>query len=98
MAGEKHLVLFPVKLLRQKMEERSRCGVMVVINHLAEMISEIAGKKLTIKHVFGSLGASGRNLDNKLIKEKLGWAPGYSLRKELERMYPWIEGEVQAVQ
>ena len=63
------------------------------INRLAEMIMEIAGKKLTIKHIPGPLGVRGRNSDNKLIKEKLGWAPDYPLSKGLERTYPWIEGQ-----
>jgi len=56
---------------------------------------EITGKKLTIKHVPGPLGVRGRNSDNKLIKEKLGWAPGYSLNKGLERAYPWVEEQVK---
>ena len=66
----------------------------MTINRLAEMIMEIAGKKLTIKHIPGPLGMRGRNSDNQLIKEKLGWAPGYSLKKGLEKTYPWIEGQV----
>jgi len=56
---------------------------------------EIAGKKLTIKHIPGPLGVRGRNSDNKLIREQLGWAPDYSLRKELEKTYPWIEEQVR---
>jgi len=67
---------------------------MVTINQLAEMIIEIAGKKLKIKHIPGPLGVRGRNSDNKLIKEMLGWAPDYSLKKGLEKTYPWIEGQV----
>ncbi len=67
---------------------------MVTINQLAEMIMEIAGKKLTIKHVPGPLGVRGRNSDNKLIREKLGWAPNYSLKKGVEKTYPWIKGQV----
>ena len=54
----------------------------------------IAEKKLKIKHIAGPLGVRGRNSDNKLIKEKLGWAPDYPLRKGLEKTYPWIEGQV----
>ncbi len=41
---------------------------MVSINQLAEMIMEIAGKKLTIKHIPGPLGVRGRNSDNELIQ------------------------------
>jgi nucleoside-diphosphate-sugar epimerase len=46
---------------------------MVTINRLAEMVMEIACKKIHIKHVPGPLGVRGRNSDNRLIREKLGW-------------------------
>ncbi len=68
---------------------------MVSINQLAEMIMEIAGKKLRIKHVSGPLGVRGRNSDNKLIKEKLGWEPSYSLKDGLVKTYTWIEKQVK---
>ena len=46
---------------------------MVTIDHLAEMIMEIAEKKLKIKHISGPLGVRGRNLDNQLISEIRLW-------------------------
>jgi len=68
---------------------------MVSINQLAQIIMEIAGKKLTIKHIPGPLGVRGRNSDNRLIREKLGWAPQYPLRKGLEKTYAWIKEQVE---
>ena len=68
---------------------------MVTINQLAEMIAEIAGKKLSIKHIPGPLGVRGRNSDNKLIEEKLGWKPSMPLKKGLEITYKWIEKEIK---
>lgn len=68
---------------------------MVSINQLAEMIMDIAGKKLTIKHIPGPLGVRGRNSDNKLFKEKLGWEPDYPLKKGIEKTYKWIESQVK---
>ncbi len=68
---------------------------MVTINRLAEMVMELAGKKLTIKHIEGPLGVRGRNSDNKLIKEKLKWEPSYSLRNGLEKTYSWIAQKVE---
>ncbi len=68
---------------------------MVTINQLAEMIMEIAGKKLTIKHIPGPLGVRGRNSDNRLIKEKLGWAPSMPLREGLKITYAWIKRQVE---
>jgi nucleoside-diphosphate-sugar epimerase len=64
---------------------------MISINNLAKMIMEIAGKNLQIKHIPGPLGVRGRNSDNTLIKEKLGWAPSKPLREGIEKTYRWIE-------
>ena len=68
---------------------------MVSINQLAEMAMNIAGKKLIIKHIPGPLGVRGRNSDNSLIKEKLGWAPNYPLIKGIEKTYKWINQQVK---
>ena len=67
---------------------------MVSINRLAEMAMDIGGKKQTIKHIPGPLGVRGRNSDNKLIKEKLGWAPNCPLRKGMGLTYKWIAEQV----
>jgi len=64
---------------------------MVTINRLAEMIMDIAGKKQTIKHIEGPLGVRGRNSDNRLIQEKLGWKPSAPLAEGLKKTYKWIE-------
>jgi len=71
---------------------------MVSINQLAEMIMQIAGKKLTVKHISGPLGVRGRNSDNRLIGEKLGWKPSRTLREGLEKTYRWIQKQVIATQ
>ncbi len=67
---------------------------MVTINQLAEYVMEIAGKKIEIKHIDGPLGVRGRNSDNKLIKEKLGWAPSRNLKEGLKVTYSWINEKV----
>ena len=67
---------------------------MVTINQLAEMIMDIAGKKLSLKHVPGPLGVKGRNSNNKMIYEKLGWKPSLPLIKGLEITYAWIKEQV----
>lgn len=69
---------------------------MVSINALAKMVMGIAGKKVSIKHIPGPLGVRGRNSDNNLYEEKLGWRPSASLRKGLEVTYPWILEQVNA--
>jgi len=70
---------------------------MITINALAEMIMEIAGKRLHIKHTDGPLGVRGRNSDNKLIHEKLNWRPSQPLRVGMEITYKWIEKQVKNI-
>ncbi|PJA99526.1 MAG: NAD-dependent dehydratase [Ignavibacteriales bacterium CG_4_9_14_3_um_filter_30_11] len=67
---------------------------MVTINQLAEYAMEISGKKLNLKHIDGPLGVRGRNSDNTLIKEKLGWAPSRPLKDGLSKTYAWISEQV----
>jgi nucleoside-diphosphate-sugar epimerase len=68
---------------------------MVSINQLAGIIADIAGKRIEIEHIPGPQGVRGRNSDNRLIKEKLGWAPSQSLRAGLEKTYEWIERQAR---
>ena len=68
---------------------------MITLNGLAEMVIGISGKKVSLKHVKGPQGVRGRKSDNRLIREKLGWAPSRPLREGMEATYRWIEGEVK---
>ena len=68
---------------------------MVSINQLAELVMDVAGKSLSIRHIKGPLGVRGRNSDNKLIFEKLGWHPNRTLREGLEKTYAWIANQVE---
>jgi GDP-D-mannose 3', 5'-epimerase len=47
-------------------------------------------------HIPGPLGVRGRNSDNRLIRERLGWAPSKPLREGLKTTYAWIEGQVRS--
>ncbi len=69
---------------------------MVTINRLAEMIQQIAGKQVSFQHIPGPLGVRGRNSDNRLIAEKLGWKPSRSLYEGLQKTYSWIEEQVSS--
>jgi len=71
---------------------------MVSINALASMIMDVAGKQVSIRHIPGPLGVAGRNSDNKLIQEMLGWSPSESLRDGIAKTYPWIAEQVAASQ
>lgn len=53
---------------------------MVSMNEMAEIVLSFDDKKLPIHHIPGPEGVRGRNSDNTLIKEKLGWAPSMKLK------------------
>lgn len=67
---------------------------MVSIDGLAKMIMEVAGKKLNIRHIPGPTGVRGRNSDNRLIQQKLGWRPTEPLKEGIKKTYPWIAEQV----
>jgi GDP-D-mannose 3',5'-epimerase len=67
---------------------------MVTINGLAKMIMTIAEKPLAIRNISGPLGVRGRNSDNRMIQERLGWAPQQPLVKGLKTTYGWIQQQV----
>lgn len=69
---------------------------MVTINELVDIVSDIAGKKLRKRHIAGPTGVRGRNSDNRLIAERLGWKPTRPLREGLEKTYSWIEDQVRS--
>jgi GDP-D-mannose 3',5'-epimerase len=68
---------------------------MVTINQLVDYVADIAGKSIEKNHIPGPLGVRGRNSDNRLIAEKLNWAPSTQLREGLEVTYGWIESQVR---
>ena len=68
---------------------------MVTINDFARTIMDIAQKNVAIKNIPGPLGVRGRRSDNKLIREKLGWAPTEPLSKGLNKTYSWISEQVK---
>lgn len=85
------------RLLRSNFEGPVNIGSdeMITINGLAQMVIDISGKDLGVKNIPGPLGVRGRNSDNRLIMEKLGWAPSQTLRDGMERTYAWIEGQLR---
>jgi GDP-D-mannose 3',5'-epimerase len=67
---------------------------MVTVDGLARMIMRAAGKTLSIHHIPGPTGVRGRNSDNRLIRDRLGWAPSRPLSDGLAVTYRWIERQV----
>src|SRR5690606_17145496 len=68
---------------------------MLSINDLADIIANIAGISITKKHIEGPQGVRGRNSDNSLLRDVLGWEPEISLEDGLAKTYQWIEQQVQ---
>jgi len=71
---------------------------MVTINQLVSIAAEAAGKSVSISHVPGPLGVRGRNSDNRLIKEKLGWNYEMTLKEGISKTYEWIVEQINKEQ
>jgi nucleoside-diphosphate-sugar epimerase len=70
---------------------------LVTINQLVDLVEDIAGVKLKRSYNLNApKGVNGRNSDNTLIQQRLGWAPSISLREGLAKTYAWIESEMLA--
>ena len=69
---------------------------MVTINELVYTAARVAGKNIIIEHVDGPLGVRGRNSNNDLIREKLGWDYSQTLEDGIEKTYNWINTFVKA--
>ncbi|MES2392105.1 MAG: NAD-dependent epimerase/dehydratase family protein [Acidobacteriota bacterium] len=68
---------------------------LVTINQLVDLAEEIAGVKLKRTYDLNApKGVNGRNSDNTMIEERLGWEPSIRLRDGLEKTYRWIENEI----
>lgn len=81
---------------------------MVTINQLAQMAIDISGKEIKINNLGGQdfldkygfscpVGVRGRNSDNKLYKEKMGWEPTQPLYNGMEKTFKWIDQQVNNV-
>ena len=70
---------------------------MVTINQLVDIVENIANKRLKRKYIIDApKGVRGRNSENTLIKEVLGWEPKISLEFGLEKTYKWIYDELSS--
>lgn len=68
---------------------------MVSMNEMMEMVCGFGGETKSIKHIPGPEGVRGRNSDNALILQQLGWGPSIKLRDGLHITYDWIKGELE---
>ena len=68
----------------------------LTLAHTSKIAMSFEDKKLPIKHIPGPQGVRGRNSDNTLIREKLGWSPSISIRDGLRQAYMWIKSQADA--
>ena len=79
---------------------------MVTINELARIAIELSGKEINIHNLEGEefrkkygfkcpVGVRGRNSDNKLYKEKIGWEVSMPLKEGMEKTFEWINEQVK---
>jgi nucleoside-diphosphate-sugar epimerase len=69
---------------------------MVTINQLVDTAASVAGKSVEKNHIDGPTGVRGRNSNNDLIREKLGWDYSQSLEEGIRKTYAWIATQVAA--
>lgn len=69
---------------------------LVTINQLVDMVTAVAGINIKRRHDLSKpQGVRGRNSDNSLLRQVLGWAPEISLQEGLARTYPWIKSQME---
>jgi GDP-D-mannose 3',5'-epimerase len=84
------------KLMRSEFADPLNLGQdrLISINELADIIAHTAGVSIVKRHVDGPQGVRGRNSDNNLLRQVLGWEPQISLEVGLARTYSWIEAQL----
>ena len=70
---------------------------MVSINGLVDIAAKVSGKKVEKNHIEGPLGVRGRNSNNDLIREKLGWDYSMTLEEGILKTYNWIDDQLSAI-
>jgi len=69
---------------------------MVTINQLVETAAKVSGKVVQKIHKLDApLGVRGRNSNNDLIREKLGWDYSMTLEEGISKTYEWIKERIE---
>ena len=80
------------RLMNSQFKEPVNIGSeeLITINDLASKIIKLSGKAITVKNIEGPTGVRGRNSDNRLYQEKVGWTPTKPLIYGITKTYNWI--------
>ena len=68
---------------------------MVTINQLVDTAAKVAGKTIHKEHILdATLGVRGRNSNNDLVRDKLGWDYSQTLEEGIRKTYDWISLQI----
>jgi len=87
------------KIMHSDIEEPINLGSdeLITIDGLVDLVADLAGIEVQKEHLLDKpRGVNGRNSDNALILERLGWAPMTSLRSGMARTFDWVEAQYLA--
>lgn len=86
------------RLMKSDLEGPTNIGnpEYVTVDELVGVVSAVAGKRITVRHVEGPVGVQSRNFSNARI-ESTGWTADYDLRSGVEFTYPWIAAQVKSL-
>jgi nucleoside-diphosphate-sugar epimerase len=87
-----------IKIMQSDVHEPLNLGSseLVSINQLVSIVEDIAGVSLDRRYNLDApRGVRGRNSDNTMIQDRLGWQPSISLRSGLEKTYEWVFKQVE---
>lgn len=87
-----------IKIMQSDVHEPLNLGSseLVSINQLVSIVEDIAGVSLDRRYNLDApKGVRGRNSDNTMIQDRLGWQPSISLRSGLEKTYEWVFSQVE---
>jgi len=86
-----------IRLMNSNVYEPINLGSeeMISMNDMATLVMGFDNKKLTIRHIPGPEGVRGRNSDNALIRQRLGWEPSIKLADGIKRLYDWLKIQIE---
>jgi len=68
---------------------------MVTIDQLVDTAAKVSGKSVEKNHIDGPLGVRGRNSNNDLIRDELGWDYSQTLEEGIAKTYEWIVSQIE---
>ena len=85
------------RLMKSEFNEPVNIGSeeMISINDFAQMAIDISGKDIKIKNIdVPQIGVRGRNSDNTLYRNNIGWSPNQKLSVGMKKTYQWIKEQI----